>query len=161
MIATSKPSKRYIDNSGYVFVLWADNFEELIATAFTTQLRKRGLRVKVVGLQGRSSRGVHGLTMAVDLTLEQAFSLVECSICIVIPCDKTGLQPFEDDPRLQNFLHQAYKNNSQFIVGGISKIELSKNRLLGYLAEIATTCVDIEAIITVAQDTATVLSLRQ
>ena len=50
----------------YIFVLWADKFEEVTATVFITELRKAGLRAKLVGLTRQQTSGAYGLALAPD-----------------------------------------------------------------------------------------------
>ncbi|NJN98486.1 MAG: DJ-1/PfpI family protein [Anaerolineales bacterium] len=69
----------------YVFVLWADQFEEAPATIFVTELREAGLRVKVVGATPAPISGLHGLALVPDLTLDQALTLLAQVICLIIP----------------------------------------------------------------------------
>lgn len=99
----------------YVFVLWGDRFEEAVATIFITTLREAGLRVKVVGLSQRRIRGVHGLTLVPDLTLEEALPLAPQTTCLIIPCQAACLNRLASDPRLADFIRQA--NQATFVVG--------------------------------------------
>ncbi|MCP4289824.1 MAG: DJ-1/PfpI family protein [Gammaproteobacteria bacterium] len=101
----------------YIFVLWGDHFEEAVATIFVTELRKAGLRVKVVGLSQRRTRGAHGLSLVPDLTLEEALPLANRTACLIIPCPATGLNRLASDPRLADFLHQAQANQATIVVG--------------------------------------------
>ena len=55
----------------YVFVLWGKGFYEASATIFVTELRRAGLRVKVVGLTQRRTSGAFGLALVPDVTLDQ------------------------------------------------------------------------------------------
>ncbi len=67
------------------FVLWADRFDETLAALFVAELRKAGLRVKLVSLVGQPSSGAYGLTLVPDLTLEQALPMAHQASCVVIP----------------------------------------------------------------------------
>lgn len=98
------------------FVLWADRFDEALAALFVAELRKAGLRVKLVSLASQPSSGAYGLTLVPDLTLEQALPLVGQASCVVIPCGAAGLKRLKNDPRLQEFLVQAHNADAAFIV---------------------------------------------
>lgn len=101
----------------YIFVLWSDQFEELTATVFITQLRKAGLRVKLVSLTRQRLTGIHGLTLHPDFTLEQALSLASKAIGIIIPCGLLGSKQLENDLRLSDFFDQAHESGAQFVIG--------------------------------------------
>jgi putative intracellular protease/amidase len=98
------------------FVLWADRFDETLAALFVAELRKAGLRVKLVSLVGQPSSGAYGLTLVPDLTLEQALPMAHQASCVVIPCGDAGLKRLKNDPRLQAFLVQTHNAGATFIV---------------------------------------------
>ena len=101
---------------GYIFVLWADNFEEVAATVFISELREAGLRVKVIGLTGPRSRGAHGLVLVPDLTLDQALPLACQASCLVIPCLASNFKGLKNDPRLSQFFEQVRLVQARFII---------------------------------------------
>jgi len=101
----------------YNFVLWADHCEEAAATIFITELRKAGLRVKVVGLSRKQANGVFGMALVPDLTLEQALPLAAQTRCFIIPCSLRVAQRLNNDPRLQTFFGQARANRAKFVIG--------------------------------------------
>ncbi len=104
----------------YVFVLWGDRFEELPATAFVTELRKVGLRVKVVGLTPQRINGAHGLALVPDLTLDQALPLAVNAACLIIPYASQGFNRLKSDPRVRKFFDQAYTNQATFVIGQLN-----------------------------------------
>ena len=99
----------------YIFVLWGHKFDEIAATIFTCQLRRDGLRVKLVGLDSQRTIGSHGLGLIPDLTLGRALHLANKASCIVIPCGTTSIKPLANDPRVCGFFAQAQANNARFI----------------------------------------------
>ncbi len=101
----------------YVFILWGERFEEAAATIFITELRRVGLRVKMVGLTQRRISGAHGLVLVPDLTLEEALPLANRTICLVIPCQSPGLKRLQSDPRLQDFFEQIDVNKAIIVTG--------------------------------------------
>ena len=66
----------------YMFVLWADRFDESAATVFVTEFRIAGLRTKLVSLVSHASAGAYGLALAPDLTLDQALALFEAIVAL-------------------------------------------------------------------------------
>jgi len=109
-----------------VLVLWGDKFDEAPATIFVTALREAGLRVKVVGLTGRSITGAHGLALVPDLTLDQALALAGKAICVVIPYSSPGFKRFKNDPRILDLLHQARTNQAKFVVGSSNEVDITE-----------------------------------
>lgn len=104
----------------YAFVLWGEAFREIPATIFVGELRRAGIRVKVVGLNAQRTTGLYGLKLTPDISLDQALHLVDSAICIIIPSDLEQLQQFDYDPRITELLHRARCNNARIIVGGMS-----------------------------------------
>jgi hypothetical protein len=96
----------------YVFVLWAEQFDERLATTFITAFRKLGLRVRVVGLDGATAKGRYGLGLVIDITLGNAINLAEQAICIILPCQQANLQRVSADPRLYMFLALAFAHKT-------------------------------------------------
>jgi putative intracellular protease/amidase len=113
----------------YVFVLWANEFEETTATIFVTELRRAGLRVKVVGLTQRRSNGIYGLALVPDLTLDETLPLVPNTICVVIPCKSPRVKQLRNDPRLREFFCQAHSNRAKFVIGQLNETDIANLRL--------------------------------
>lgn len=105
--------------NAYAFVLWGEAFREIPATIFVGELRRAGVRVKVVGLNAQRTTGLYGLKLIPDISLDQALHLVEQANCIIIPSDLGQLQQFDYDPRITELLHRARINNARIIVGGM------------------------------------------
>lgn len=101
----------------YMFVLWADRFDESAATVFVTEFRIAGLRTKLVSLVSHASAGANGLALAPDLTLDQALPLAGRAACVVIPGGAAAVKRLGDDPRLRVFLAEAHAHGALFVVG--------------------------------------------
>ncbi|MBI1878120.1 MAG: DJ-1/PfpI family protein [Chloroflexi bacterium] len=112
-----------LKSKAYVFVLWSDGFDEMVATAFVTELRDAGLRVKVVGLTPRQISGARGLALIPDLTLDQALLLASQAICVIIPIAPGRSKRLDHDPRLSQFFEQASSNQALFITSRWHDIE--------------------------------------
>ena len=120
-----------------IFVLWGRHFDEAVTAIFVTELRAAGVRVKVVGLEGRTTAGAHGLSLAPDLALGQLPRLAQRITGIVIPCSFDKLQRFMHDPRLAAFFQTAQQREVRFIVQQGAKrdaaaIGLSPTMLIEY-----------------------------
>lgn len=116
-------------NSGYIFVLWGDKFEEVTATIFVTELRKAGFLVKVVGLNPPQIRGAYGLALIPDLMLDEALVLAARANCVVIPGTVRDINRFKNDPRLREFLHRAHANKARLVIGGLNRINVADPEL--------------------------------
>lgn len=100
----------------YIFVLWADRFDEAAASLFITEFRKAGLKAKLVGLSGYTASGAHGLALSTDLTLDQALPLAYQASCVVAPCGPAALRRLGNDPRLIDLLDKARLSQALFVV---------------------------------------------
>lgn len=120
----------------YIFILWADQFEEAVATIFLTEFRRAGLSVKFVGLSHPWTKGAYGLILVPDLTLEQALPLASKVICTVIPCKSSRLKHLQADPRMQNFLMEGQANQAIFIFEqkliGLNQLPISLENVITY-----------------------------
>lgn len=142
----------------YVLVLWGDKFEETAATIFVSELRKAGLRVKVVGLTRQQTKGAHGLGLIPDITLEQALPLAHRTACVVLPCTLPVAQHLKNDPRLHDFLIRADANQARFVVGQLTETDLA-DLDLGLTIEQVTMYPESEDLVEFARDVASSLSL--
>jgi|GEM_PF-1010459 len=103
-------------NSECILVFWGKSFDEAAATLFVTELRQAGLRVKVVGLDGRTPQGEHGLALVPDWTVSDAQSQSANVTSIILPCNPNLWQRIIDDPRVAEFLRTTYTNGTNLIV---------------------------------------------
>ncbi len=111
-IQSSSPAIR----AHYFFILWGDRFDEDVATIFTTEARRVGLCVKIVGVNGYQSPGNHGMILTADLTLGQAMQLADKAVAVIVPCSPATLARLEDDPRVVEFFQQARTNRALLVV---------------------------------------------
>lgn len=100
-----------------IFVLWSDRFDETAATIFLTELRKAGLRTKLLSPARRRVAGAYGLALVPDLTLEQALSLITQVCCVVIPSSPVEVSRLRNDPRMTEFLTRASADNALIVIG--------------------------------------------
>lgn len=124
----------------YIFVLWADRFDESAATIFVTEFRMAGMRTKLVSQVSHASVGAYGLALSPDLTLDQAMPFAHRAACVVIPGGEAALRRLGTDPRLRDFLTQASAHGALFVVGsdgewalgGILGGEASPDKVLAF-----------------------------
>jgi putative intracellular protease/amidase len=138
-----------------VLVLWGDKFEEATAALFVSELRKVGLRVKVVGLTPPKIRGAYGLALEPDLTLDQALPLATKTTCLVIPHSLPGLKRLKNDPRLEQFFDQALQKRAKIIIGSLNGSEITELDLWPAEAvELVSVYPEDEAVVAFARDLA-------
>lgn len=138
-----------------VFILWGNGFDEVAATIFVTELRRAGLRAKIVGLTRRRSSGAYGLVLEPDLTLEMALPLAGSATCLVVPYASSGHKRLANDPRLSEFFGMAQMNQARFILGPLDEADLS---LFPPAMDQVVIDLESEDLIKVARDTARLLS---
>lgn len=114
----------------YCFVLWADRFDEVAAVVFVAELRRAGLRVRLVGLPGPGFVGIHGLALAPDLTLDEALSQTAHLACLVAPCDPPAAARAVNDPRLADLLCQAVALNVPVFAGSDTWVALAPGQVI-------------------------------
>jgi putative intracellular protease/amidase len=120
------------DIKDYCFVLWADRFDEVAAVVFVAELRRAGLRVRLVGLPGPSFVGIHGLALAPDLTLDEALDQAARLACLVAPCDASALARSANDPRLAELLERAAALDAPVLAGSDAWATASPGRVIIY-----------------------------
>jgi len=98
-----------------VLILWADGFDELAATAFTTTLRKAGMRVRVVGSARTYIVGANGLALLPDMTLDQAGTLTDDVAAVILPAGSRAVKRLGDDPRVHDLIGRACKGHALLI----------------------------------------------
>jgi hypothetical protein len=116
----------------HCFVLWADRFDEVAAVVFVAELRRAGLRVRLVGLPGPGFVGLHGLALSPDLTLDEALAHPGRLACLVAPCDGPGLARAINDPRLADLLDQAAAMDAPVFAGNEAWSAVARGRVVVY-----------------------------
>ncbi|MEM7535783.1 MAG: hypothetical protein AAF639_26630 [Chloroflexota bacterium] len=106
--------------------MWGKHFDETSASIFVTSLRNKGIRVQLVGLGGTSASGYHGLTLTSDASLREVAQDVNSAVCVILPCEMAYVRPFEDDPRLQQFMDTANDNHAYILIPHTQKSDQSK-----------------------------------
>ena len=103
---------RLNSSNPYVFVLWGDRFDAEIAVIFVSQLRRVGLNVKIVGINGMAVTGQHRIVLRPDMLLGEVMDLADETICVVLPCDVVALKRLHEDPRVISFISEAFHHSA-------------------------------------------------
>jgi 4-methyl-5(b-hydroxyethyl)-thiazole monophosphate biosynthesis len=94
-------------NATCVAVLLADGFEEIEAVTVVDVLRRVGLTVSLVGVNGKSATGSHAITVECDTTLDAL--MPETVLALVLPGGMPGAKTLTDDPRVQSLVQTHAK----------------------------------------------------
>jgi 4-methyl-5(b-hydroxyethyl)-thiazole monophosphate biosynthesis len=95
-----------------VAVLLANGFEEIEAVTIVDVLRRAGLAVDTVGVNGANATGSHQITVACDVTLDALdASRVRA---LVLPGGMPGAQTLTDDARVQALV-QAHAKKGRLL----------------------------------------------
>lgn len=92
-----------------VYVLLGTGFEEVEAIAPVDLLRRAGVSVLTVGVDGKAVTGSHGITVEADITLEQ-MDLTDLEM-IVLPGGLGGVATARSSQSALDALRFAYENN--------------------------------------------------
>lgn len=92
-----------------VYVLLGTGFEEVEAIAPVDLLRRAGIPVLTVGVDGKSVSGSHGITVEADITLEQ-LDLTDLEM-IVLPGGLGGVATARSSQPALDALRFAYEND--------------------------------------------------
>ncbi len=112
-----------------IFVLWAPQFEPVAASIFVAELRKLGLRVKVVSLSVRKMPGQNGLAIYHDMTLGEALNIIGKASGVIVPCRLMGAQRLRNDPRASRLFKEVSANKVPIVIGYMEKQILNTLRL--------------------------------
>lgn len=118
--AGSKARSRRLQRKPNVLLLWAENFDAQVAVAFTTQLRRRGIRVYVTGLHQQKIRGQHGIALHTDITIHDALEIADQIDCIIVPADGVGLQTIAYEPRLASLFARVAQTRGSLVIQGLA-----------------------------------------
>lgn len=94
----------------YVFL--ADGFEEIEALTPVDILRRAGVRVKTVGVTGKSVTGAHGIAVESDITVEDASMLDEKLEMVVLPGGLPGADNLRASTLTTEFVSRTYRSGA-------------------------------------------------
>ncbi len=93
-----------------VYVFLADGFEEIEALAPVDFLRRAGVDVKTVALNGKSAVGAHNIEVASDINIID-ISLDENLQAVILPGGMPGSQNLYDNSKVHEAIEFAHDNN--------------------------------------------------
>lgn len=107
-----------------ILVLWSYRSDEVTTVTLVSRLRDAGLRVKLIGLDGRSCAGRVGLVLKADRTLAEWLTTAKVGGAqsgeqltgLVLPFDEATLQRFAQDERFLRLLHYAQQEQALMIL---------------------------------------------
>ena len=86
----------------------ANGFEEIEAITLIDVLRRAGFNVATCGLSGAQAKGAHNVTVAADMTIDEA--LKGTWDLVVLPGGMPGATNLRDDDRVGKLLEQTSKS---------------------------------------------------
>ena len=92
-----------------VYVLLGTGFEEMEAIAPIDMMRRAGISVLTVGVDGKAVTGGHGITVEADITLDQ-MDLTDLEM-IVLPGGLGGVATVRSSQPALDALRFAYEND--------------------------------------------------
>lgn len=99
-------------------VLWGDYFDEAAAVRYITERRKEGLRVKLVAVHSRCAKGMYGIKVTADLTVEEALSQANAISQLFVPCCPSQFMQLCLDPRIESLVKLARERGRR---GGVAR----------------------------------------
>ncbi len=141
-----------------ILLLWDEHFNEVVATVFTVALRKAGLCVKVVGVNGLFATGCNRLVLHADLLLSKITPLVDDMLCLILPCGYADIQRLENDPRIRALFAAAARRQAQFVLYDHSVIKNSTLNSLAIASQDITVYGQNDDLLAFAKEVATTLA---
>ena len=89
-----------------VYIILGDGFEEIEAVAPGDILRRGGVEVKYVGVNGPRVRGAHDITISADIVLDSSLKFTSEDL-IVIPGGLGGVETIENSSLAMSVLKSA------------------------------------------------------
>ena len=99
-----------------ILVLWGNYFDEYAAVAFVCELRSAGLRVRIVGIDGRLARGRYGLMLGTEWTIDRALQQELADTHLVVPCRSEQWVQLLHNPLTQRLLLRAKEEGALVVI---------------------------------------------
>lgn len=119
-----------------VIILLADGFEEVEALTQVDFLRRAGMTVQTVGVQGRRVTGSHGIPVEADAELG-SFELPRAAEMVVLPGGKAGVALMAENRAVHELLRAASQRRLWLAAICAAPTVLAAD---GYLAGLDATC---------------------
>lgn len=98
-----------------IYLFLADGFEEIEALTPADLLRRAGAAVKTVGVTGKTVSGSHGISVAADLSAEEALAELDGGAeidMIILPGGMPGAKNLDESPLVDAFIKEAVAQNA-------------------------------------------------
>ncbi|MDH8677104.1 DJ-1/PfpI family protein [Fusibacter bizertensis] len=112
-----------------VYVFFAEGFEEIEALTVIDVLRRADIRTHMIGLNGLSVTGAHGIEVKMDGRISEIHTLSDVSM-LVLPGGMPGAMHLAESDVLRNLLLQAYDSDIHLAAICAAPTVLSKHGLL-------------------------------
>ena len=87
-----------------IYMFCADGLEEVEALAALDVIRRAGLDIKTVGVDGKEVHGAHGITFFADITLKEFEKKAEKCECVILPGGGVGTETLSGNETVCNFV---------------------------------------------------------
>ena len=87
-----------------IYMFCADGLEEVEALAALDVIRRAGLDIRTVGVDGKEVHGAHGITFISDITLPEFVSHNETCECVILPGGGVGTQTLAGSKTVCDFV---------------------------------------------------------
>ncbi len=91
-----------------IYMFCADGLEEVEALAALDVIRRAGLNIMTVGVDGKEVHGAHGITFKSDITLSGFESYNETCECVILPGGGVGTQTLSGNETVCDFVKKIY-----------------------------------------------------
>ena len=132
MEATASPARTPPQPT--LLILWARGFDEVAAVLLLVELRRAGVRVKLVGVAHHTPVGRHGLALVTDLTLSQALQQAAGVQGLIVPAPWDVVVAFAYDPRLNQLVDLIHQAQGLFIAAAAPSSPTASPTVLAYPA---------------------------
>jgi 4-methyl-5(b-hydroxyethyl)-thiazole monophosphate biosynthesis len=118
-----------------VYLFLADGFEEIEALTPVDLLRRAGVAVTTVGVTGKTVTGSHGITVAADVSAEEAIAAMHNGEAIdiemiILPGGMPGAATLDASEVVDTFIDAAEKANAYIAAICAAPMILGKRGLL-------------------------------
>lgn len=114
-----------------VYLFLANGFEEIEALTPVDLLRRVGVEVLTVGVNGKSVEGSHGIKVEADMTLDEALEKKDDGFeMIILPGGMPGTKNLDASDGVSAFIDAAVKNDAYICAICAAPMILGKRGLL-------------------------------
>ena len=90
-----------------IYMFCADGVEEVEALATLDVIRRAGLAVTTVGIDGKTVKGPHGISFIADATISEFENSHEECECVILPGGGVGTQTLSENKTVCDFIKEV------------------------------------------------------